>query len=240
MIWLFVANDIICWNWLPGLLGCHILVCGRLWEKWHRFCLHCDFHFKHLNISFSENKLILYLNSSCQDCSVQKNRKKVAWFFVNWYSRISHWWKKVVDDKTLTTFCLICQQPLIQRNCSMLCHKKWLAPSTTLPPKLARDTWRTVYMNTSRCQRFISNCFEKVFLARSRPNSHSNYKLTLFIAIYIHLFIHNYFFSCLGSWQMKQYIFEEYFHQWLYVLNAKGTRATSNSRYFPASAYILK
>ena len=77
-------------------------------EKWHRFSYfwlplpHCDFHFKHLNISFSENKLIVYLNSSCQDCSIQKNRKKVAWFFTNLYGRISHQLKKVVDDKTST------------------------------------------------------------------------------------------------------------------------------------------
>ena len=39
----------------------------------------------------------------------------------------------------------------------MRCQKEWLAPSTTLPPKLARDIRRTVYINTSRCQRFISN-----------------------------------------------------------------------------------
>ena len=77
-------------------------------EKWHRFSYfwlplpHCDFHFKHLNISFSEKKPIVYLNSSCQDCSVQKNRKKVAWFFTNLYGRISHQLKKVVDDKTST------------------------------------------------------------------------------------------------------------------------------------------
>ena len=106
----------------------------------------------------------------------------------------------------------------------MLCHREWLAPSTTLPPKMARGIRRTVYMNTSRCQRFISNCFQKFILAR--PNSHSNYKLKLLIARYIHLFIDNYFFSCLGCWQMKQYIFEEYFHQWLSVLNARGARAT--------------
>ena len=86
----------------------HKLVCRRLGKKWHRFSYlitvlnHCDFHFKHLNISFdSENKLIVYLNSSCQDCSIQKNRK-VAWFFTNWYGRISHQWKKVVGDKTST------------------------------------------------------------------------------------------------------------------------------------------
>ena len=122
-------------------------------EKWHRFSYfwlplhHCDFHFKHLNISFdSENKLTVYLNSSCQDCSIQKNRKKVAWFFTNLYGRISHQLKKVVDDTTSTNlpFCLICQQPLIQRNCSMLCHREWLAPSTTLPPKMAGGIRRTV------------------------------------------------------------------------------------------------
>ena len=37
---------------------------------------HCDFHYKHLNISFSENKLIVDLNSNCQDCSIPKNRNK--------------------------------------------------------------------------------------------------------------------------------------------------------------------
>ena len=68
----------------------HKLVCGRLGKKWHRFSYlitvlnHCDFHFKHLNISFdSENKLIVYLNSSCQDCSIQKNRKKSCMVFHN-------------------------------------------------------------------------------------------------------------------------------------------------------------
>ena len=77
-------------------------------EKWHRFSYfwlplpHCDFHFKHFNISLSKNKLIVYLNSSCQDCSIQKNRKKVPWFFTNLYGRISHQLKKVVDDKTST------------------------------------------------------------------------------------------------------------------------------------------
>ena len=40
---------------------------------------HCDFHFKHLNISFSENKLIVY-PFQCQDCSIQKNRKKLHGF----------------------------------------------------------------------------------------------------------------------------------------------------------------
>ena len=54
-------------------------------EKWHRFCLsltsHRDFLFKHLNISFSENKLIVDLNSNCDDCIVQKNRRKVALFW---------------------------------------------------------------------------------------------------------------------------------------------------------------
>ena len=39
---------------------------------------------------------------------------------------------------------LICQQPLIQRNRLMLFHKEWLAPSTTLPPNMARDIRRTV------------------------------------------------------------------------------------------------
>ena len=60
------------------------LVCGRLFEKVAQILVtltsHCDFHFKHLNISFSENKLIVYLNSSCQDCSIQKNRKKLHGF----------------------------------------------------------------------------------------------------------------------------------------------------------------
>ena len=33
---------------------------------------------------------------------------------------------------------------LTQRNCSMLCHKEWLAPSTTLPHKMAGGIRRTV------------------------------------------------------------------------------------------------
>ena len=46
--------------------------------------------------------------------------------------------------QNLTTTSLICQQPLIQRNCSELGHKEWLAPSTTLPPNMARGIRRTV------------------------------------------------------------------------------------------------
>ena len=56
-----------------------------------------------------------------------------------------------------------------------------------------------------------------------------NYRLTLFIGIYIHLFINNYFFSRLGCWQMKQDIFEEFFfYHWLSVINATATRAPWN------------
>ena len=38
---------------------------------------HCDFCFKSSSTSFSENKLIVGLNSNCCDCSIKKNRKKL-------------------------------------------------------------------------------------------------------------------------------------------------------------------
>ena len=41
----------------------------------------CDFCFKGSGTSFSENKLIMGLNSNCCDCSIKKREKKVVWFF---------------------------------------------------------------------------------------------------------------------------------------------------------------
>ena len=41
---------------------------------------HCHFHFKHLNMSFIENKLIVDLNSDCHDCSIQKTEEKLHGF----------------------------------------------------------------------------------------------------------------------------------------------------------------
>ena len=41
---------------------------------------HCDFHFKHLNMSVIENKLIVDLNSNCHDCSTQKTEEKLHGF----------------------------------------------------------------------------------------------------------------------------------------------------------------
>ena len=52
--------------------------------------------------------------------------------------------KEKCSRQNLTTTSLIYQQPSIQRNCSKLGHKEWLAQSTTLPPKMARDIRRTV------------------------------------------------------------------------------------------------
>ena len=42
---------------------------------------HCDFCFKGSSTSFSENKLIVGLNSNCCDCSIKKNRKKLYGFW---------------------------------------------------------------------------------------------------------------------------------------------------------------
>ena len=42
---------------------------------------HSDFHFKHLNMSFTENKLIVDLNSNCHDCSIQKAEEKLYGFW---------------------------------------------------------------------------------------------------------------------------------------------------------------
>ena len=39
--------------------------------------------------------------------------------------------------------------------------REWLAPSTTLPLKMARGIRRTVQMNTSRCQKFTPDSFQK-------------------------------------------------------------------------------
>ena len=41
---------------------------------------HCDFDFKHLNMSFIDNKLIVDLNSNCHDCSIQKTEEKLYGF----------------------------------------------------------------------------------------------------------------------------------------------------------------
>ena len=41
---------------------------------------HCDFHFKHLNMSFTENKLIVDLNSNCHDSSTPKTEEKLHGF----------------------------------------------------------------------------------------------------------------------------------------------------------------
>ena len=56
---------------------------GDYGKKWHIFWLplhHTDFHFKHLNMSFIENKLIVDLNSNCHDCSTQKTEEKLHGF----------------------------------------------------------------------------------------------------------------------------------------------------------------
>ena len=91
-----------------------------------------------------ENKLIVDLNSKCHDCSIKKKTDKR--FNGPWQADMVEFLidKKSCRCRNLTTSGLICQQPLTQRNCSMLCHKEWLAPSTTLPPKVARRIRRTV------------------------------------------------------------------------------------------------
>ena len=73
---------------------------GKVTQTLVTLTSHCDFHFKHLKMSFIENKLIVDLNSNCHDCSTKKNRRKVAWFLANWYGRISHRRKKTVNDRT--------------------------------------------------------------------------------------------------------------------------------------------
>ena len=42
---------------------------------------HCDFYFKHLNMSLTENKLIVDLNSNCHDYSTQKTEEKLHGFW---------------------------------------------------------------------------------------------------------------------------------------------------------------
>ena len=42
---------------------------------------HCDFHFKHLNISFIKNNLIVDLNSNCHECSIKKTEEKFHGFW---------------------------------------------------------------------------------------------------------------------------------------------------------------
>ena len=101
---------------------------------------YCDFHFKCSNTSFSENKLIIDLNWNCRDCSILKNRGTVQQtdtveFLID---------ERKCRQQNLTTSGPIREQILIQRNCLVLCHKGWLAPSTTLPPKMARSSRRTV------------------------------------------------------------------------------------------------
>ena len=55
-----------------------------------RLASHCDFCFKGSSTSFSENKLIVGLNSNCCDCSIKKNRKccivfgRLTWWNVSW------------------------------------------------------------------------------------------------------------------------------------------------------------
>ena len=73
-------------------------------KKWHRFWLrlhHAVIFISNVQILASvQNKLIGDLNSNCHDCIIQTNREKVQWFLGGWYGRISHRWKKFVDDET--------------------------------------------------------------------------------------------------------------------------------------------
>ena len=55
----------------------------------------------------------------------------------------------------------------------MLCHKDWLAPSTTLPPKMARGIRRPVYRNTMDDR----NLFEVFVKKVSRINLQTHYSL---------------------------------------------------------------
>ena len=121
-----------------------------------------DFCFKGSSTSFSgENKLIVGLNSNCCDCSIKKNRKKVVWF---WQTDMVEF---LIDERKLSMMKL----DYIWSHLSTAINSKklfnalpqgnWLAPSTTLPPKMARGIRRTIQMNTSRCQKFISDSFSK-------------------------------------------------------------------------------
>ena len=53
---------------------------GKVTQTLVTLTSHCDFHFKHLNMSFTENKLIVDLNSNCHDCSTQKTEEKLHGF----------------------------------------------------------------------------------------------------------------------------------------------------------------
>ena len=52
---------------------------GKVAEVLVTIVSRCNFCFKGSSASFSENKLIVGLNSDCYDCSIKKNRKKVVW-----------------------------------------------------------------------------------------------------------------------------------------------------------------
>ena len=80
---------------------------------------HCDFCFKGSSTSFSENKMIVELNSNCCDCSIKKNRKKLYGFWQTDMVECLINERKLLMMK-LDYVGLIYQKPLIQRNCSML------------------------------------------------------------------------------------------------------------------------
>ena len=114
---------------------------GKVAEVLVTLVSHCDICFKCSNTRFSENKLFVGLNSNC-DCSIKKNRKKVVWFLADLYSRIHIDERKVMTkldyiwSRLSTAFYSI-------KQFNALPQGNWLAPSTTLPPKMARGIRRT-------------------------------------------------------------------------------------------------
>ena len=54
---------------------------GKVAEVLVTLASRCDFCFKGSSASFSENKLIVGRNSTCCDCSIKKNRKKLYGFW---------------------------------------------------------------------------------------------------------------------------------------------------------------
>ena len=72
-----------------------------------------------------------------------------------------------------------------KKNSSMLCHKEWLAPSTTVPTKMARGLNEYKQM---------AEIYFRFFFKKSLIQ---NYRLKLFNGMYIHLLISKLFLQLL-------------------------------------------
>ena len=118
---------------------------GKVAEVLVTLASRCDFCFKGSSTSFSENKLIMGLNSNCCDCSIKKRQRKSCMVF--WQTDMV---ECLIDERKLSMMKLDCIWSHLstafnsKKLFNALPQRNLLAPSTTLPPKMARGIRRTV------------------------------------------------------------------------------------------------